>query len=77
MGNNLHKIDLMNLVVSEKFEQNQNLLDLLLKTGESFLSEGNNHHDNFFGSCQCKKCYNKVKFNHLGEILMKIRKEFS
>lgn len=48
----------------------------LLNTGNEELVEGNTWHDNFWGSCICVDCANKEKLNHLGKLLMKIRKEF-
>lgn len=47
---------------------------LLLATEDRELIEGNYWHDNYWGSCTCKKCGNKG-LNRLGILLMKIRKE--
>jgi hypothetical protein len=61
-------------IVRRKFCTNPELAKKLLATGEQLLIEGNNWHDNYWGSCQCAKCGNKGK-NRLGEILMRVRKE--
>lgn len=47
----------------------------LKETGDAILIEGNNWHDNFYGSCICEKCVNEKKENHLGKLIMKIRSE--
>jgi predicted NAD-dependent protein-ADP-ribosyltransferase YbiA (DUF1768 family) len=51
------------------------LKDKILQTEESRLVNGNYSHENYWGDCLCVKCDKKVGFNHLGELLMKIRKE--
>jgi ribA/ribD-fused uncharacterized protein len=48
--------------------------EMLLATGEEDLLEGNDWHDNWFGSCTCDQCGDKG-FNHLGKLLMKVREE--
>lgn len=78
-----------NLVVWKDFEVskysimwdllNQKFLDdplktMLLNTGDLELIEGNNWHDNIWGSCMCDKCGFHGK-NELGKLLMKIRGE--
>lgn len=50
---------------------------MLKNTGDAELIEGNTWHDNFYGSCTCEKCTNEKKENHLGKLLMKIRREIS
>jgi predicted NAD-dependent protein-ADP-ribosyltransferase YbiA (DUF1768 family) len=61
--------------IREKFK-NQKLAQDLLETGELELIEGNNWHDNFWGSCSCPKC-GSGGLNYLGKILMRIRAELS
>jgi hypothetical protein len=64
------KLKVMEDVCRLKF-QNGLLWDLLLSTGDTELIEGNTWGDQFWGVC------NGVGENHLGRILMKIRKELS
>jgi len=61
------KNDVMFSVVKSKFEQNIDLADLLLATGDEELVEGNDWGDIYWGVC------NGEGQNHLGKILMKIR----
>ena len=61
------KLAIMEKLVYLKFIGNQNLLDLLVETGDEELIEGNWWGDTFWGVC------NEVGENHLGKILMKIR----
>ena len=63
-------------VVKAKFQQNPDLKQKLLDTKEEELINGNMKHDNFWGKCYCEKCTNRFGRNKLGEILMKVRKEF-
>ena len=69
------KLGFMEWGIREKFK-NQKLAQDLLETGESQLIEGNNWHDNFWGSCSCPKC-GDGGLNYLGKILMRIRTELS
>lgn len=61
------KIRAMNIVVFMKFNQNPDLLEKLLSTGEAELIEGNDWGDTVWGVC------NGVGENHLGKILMHTR----
>lgn len=63
------KKDVMRDVVYAKFNQNYNLRDKLLSTGETYLEEGNWWGDTYWGVC------NGVGENHLGRILMYVREE--
>lgn len=47
----------------------------LLLTGNEELIEGNQHHDNFWGTCLCKKCEDISGLNWLGNILMQRRSQ--
>lgn len=70
------KDQIMYEIVLNKFLQNEDLKDKLLRTGEEKLIEGNTWHDNHFGDCNCSrpKCKQKGK-NILGKILMRVREE--
>lgn len=67
------KDDVMYKLLKKKFSIPE-LRNKLLATGDVMLIEGNWWHDNYWGSCACKKCNNNGK-NKLGELLMQIRKE--
>lgn len=69
------KLCMMRLVLHAKFQQNLKLRKKLLKTGTEELVEGNSWHDNFWGDCKCERCKNIEGKNHLGLLLMKLRKE--
>ena len=62
------KLDFMLYGVREKFK-NPALVELLLSTEDFSLVEGNDWNDKFWGVCQGKG------LNHLGRILMRVRKE--
>ena len=47
----------------------------LQETGDKWLEEGNDWHDNYWGVCHCIKCQDIMGKNHLGKLLMKVRKE--
>ena len=51
------------------------LADKLNDTGDAYLEEGNQWHDNFWGNCSCERCRDRVGENRLGRILMDIRAE--
>ena len=59
------------LLYKFSFEENRRKL---LATGDEELCEGNIWHDNFWGNCNCEHCIDKVGQNHLGKLLMLIRK---
>lgn len=63
------RLDVMKKVVLAKFSQNRLLRDRLLKTGDTELVEENSWRDTFWGVC------NGVGENHLGKILMEVRRE--
>lgn len=67
------KLDFMNWGIREKFK-NEKLSEMLLSTGDAFLTELNWWHDCYWGQCSCAKCNNSGD-NHLGKILMKVRDE--
>jgi len=69
------KLKMMKEILRMKFTQDWKLRRRLLATEDERLVEGNFHHDNFWGKCYCSNCENKVGLNHLGKLLMEIRKE--
>lgn len=69
------KEDVMYKGVKAKFIQNLTLRTALEKIGEAWLQEGNTWCDNTWGVCHCIKCQDKIAYNKLGKILMRVRKE--
>ena len=65
------KVGIMEEIVRAKFTQNENLKELLLATGELVLEEGNTWRDTFWGV----DAKTREGQNHLGKIMMRIRKE--
>ena len=65
------KLSIMEGVVRAKFTQNEELKQLLLATGDQVLEEGNTWGDVFWGV----DAKSRKGSNHLGRILMRIRKE--
>ena len=61
------KIPTMRQLLYKKFETGSELFNLLQRTGEATLAEGNWWGDQFWGIC------NGVGDNHLGKLLMEIR----
>lgn len=61
------KVDVMELLLRAKFEQNADLADKLLATGDAELIEGNTWGDRFWGRCRGEG------ENHLGRLLMEQR----
>jgi len=59
-------------IVKAKFEQNYELRQKLLQTGDMVLVEGNRWHDDHFGVCYCDNC-NGHGLNLLGRTLMYVR----
>ena len=65
------RIQVMTEIVRTKFEQNSDIRQKLLDTYPEELIEGNYWHDTFWGVCE------GIGENHLGQILMQIRREFA
>lgn len=66
------KDDIMYLVVKAKFEQNSDLKEKLIATGDDeYLEEGNRWNDTYWGVCKGRGK------NMLGKILMRVRSELS
>lgn len=63
------RLQVMHDVVYAKFSQNKDLKQKLLATGDAFLMERNTWYDYFWGVCNGKG------ENHLGKILMQVRRE--
>ena len=63
------KFDLIYEICQEKFNQNTDIAQKLMNTGDAILIEGNYWGDTYWGKC------NGVGQNNLGKILMKIREE--
>ena len=64
------KIQVMTVLVRQKFSQNRDLRQKLLATCDEELIEGNNWGDRFWGVC------GGIGQNWLGRILMQVRSEF-
>jgi len=71
------KLQVMKNVLKLKFTQNPELFQKLISTGFMELEEGNCWHDNYWGICKCRKCKYKKGQNHLGLLLMEVRKGVS
>ena len=67
-------LKIMTELVARKFIKHRELGMVLKGTGNEEIVEINNWHDNFYGSCTCARCAKEVKHNHLGRILMEVRK---
>lgn len=63
------KYDAMYNCVKAKFEQNPDLAEKLIATGDAYLEEGNTWGDRIWGTV------NGIGQNHLGKILMRVRQE--
>ncbi len=64
------KVRIMKEICKAKFDQNETLRQQLLATGNEPLEEGNTWGDRIWGTVD------GVGQNHLGKILMEIRKEY-
>ena len=67
-----YRTKIMKKLVFLKFD-NYPLNEMLLKTGDEYIEEGNYWHDNYWGNCYCNKCLNIKGKNILGKIIMKKR----
>eukprot|EP00753_Platysulcus_tardus_P007342 PLAT15145.1.p1 GENE.PLAT15145.1~~PLAT15145.1.p1 ORF type:complete len:360 (+),score=42.48 PLAT15145.1:44-1123(+) len=65
------KVDVMSVVVRDKFTRDDGLREKLLATGDALLVEGNNWNDRFWGRCKGKG------ENWLGRILMAARSDLA
>jgi ribA/ribD-fused uncharacterized protein len=71
------RVRVMEKLVALKFAQWPELGLKLRATGDALIVEGNKWHDNFWGSCSCPRCQHITGENHLGLILMQIRRGLS
>ena len=69
------KIDEMGMIVYQKFAQNEDLKELLCRTGDAVLIEGNWWKDSFWGMVKDSQG-NWQGENYLGRILMAVRNVF-
>jgi ribA/ribD-fused uncharacterized protein len=70
---NTVRLELMATFLRQKFSYAE-FRDKLVETGTQEIVEGNNWHDNYWGSCGCAGCGNKGQ-NNLGKLLVQIREE--
>jgi ribA/ribD-fused uncharacterized protein len=70
------RLHYMEKALRYKFAKGTTWHKKLMKSNR-YLTEWNYWHDNFWGSCTCPGCWNisDQSSNHLGKILMKIKKE--
>ena len=68
------KLDIMLLLLRQKFAPASYFGLKLLATGNAELIEGNNWHDVYWGRCRCE-FHGGLGRNHLGRLLMQIRTE--
>jgi ribA/ribD-fused uncharacterized protein len=65
------KLGMMTDIVRHKFYSHPSLANMLIATGDAELQEGNKWNDRYWGICR------GVGKNHLGNILMNIRRELA
>lgn len=66
------RIDIMRELLKIKFNDDHfGYRQKLVNTGDSYIEEGNKHHDTFWGVC------NGIGENHLGKLIMEIREELA
>jgi len=70
----VNKLGIMRNILEWKFSKPK-LREMLLSTGDQELIEGNTWHDNFWGDCSCNRCRGIIGQNHLGRLLMEIRRK--
>jgi N-glycosidase YbiA len=69
------KIDVMTGILRLKFAPRSQLATRLQQTGTEEIIEGNNWHDQFWGSCSCEHHVETPGQNHLGKILVRVRND--
>ncbi|WCS18382.1 NADAR family protein [Mycobacterium marinum] len=67
------RFDVMEEIVTAKLAHNPDLADKLRATASSVLVEGNDWHDQTWGSCRCDEHRETPGANELGVILMSVR----
>ena len=65
------QLDIMESILTAKFEQNPRLMMMLAETEDRILINGNNKHETFWGL----DLFSWTGENHLGKIIMKIREK--
>lgn len=70
------RYDAMRMTLRAKFEDPE-LRARLLATGDALLIEGNRHHDQHWGDCNCDEHRAWPGRNHLGRTLMAVRAELA
>jgi ribA/ribD-fused uncharacterized protein len=74
---NNRKDEVMYRLVRRKFDEHPELATALVATDPQLeIVEKNMWHDNYWGDCQCLRCFRKGE-NMLGQILMDIRDEYA
>lgn len=68
------RVRYMMKILNLKFTPGTMLGDLLVDTGDMYLRNTNEYHDQFWGSCMCTVHYGERGANMLGELLM-VRRE--
>lgn len=63
-------------VLRAKFDQNPDLIQKLIDTGDEEIINTNTKHDNYWGFCTCDKCAKRYHHNQIGTTLMKLRGEY-
>lgn len=69
------RLQVMYQLVKKKVEDHPDIAFALIATDDEILVEKNHWHDNYWGDCQCLRCF-RIGENHLGEIWMALRDEF-
>lgn len=69
------RMEVMENALREKFSD-PTLRRWLIDTKDAFLIEGNQWHDQFWGTCHCKVHKDRPGYNYLGQLLMKLRAEY-
>lgn len=70
------RYEVMREVLRAKFTCHPGRVAALLGTGDAVLVEGNHHHDQHWGRCDCPQ-HKGVGDNHLGRMLMELRSELA
>lgn len=67
------KFSIMRKATILKYSQHEDLMEMLLGTGNEDLVEYNHWHDNFWGFCTCAGCQDLPHLNNLGQALEDVR----
>lgn len=69
------QLEVLDNLLTVRFGPNGKYHKVLMETGDSPIIYSNNSHRNWFGACTCQQCARVKKYNHVGEILERIRSE--